>query len=127
MRRSPEGIARFTMTGLVLKDGGSLDADIVVLATGYDNMRTTVRKVLGNKVADRCGDVWDLDGEGELNSVCLIPFNLSFFDLFSHETLEEFFTNNGIRSTDQAAIQASGSWAETSPSVESTPSSWPCK
>lgn len=69
VKRSPEGISGFTERGLDLKDGSSLDADIVVLATGYDNMRTTVRKALGDKVADRCRDVWDLDEEGELNAV----------------------------------------------------------
>ncbi|KAL4775076.1 hypothetical protein BDW60DRAFT_226712 [Aspergillus nidulans var. acristatus] len=69
VRRSPDGIAGFTERGLVLKDGGVLESDIVVLATGYDNMRTTVRKTLGGKIADRLRDVWDLDEEGELNSM----------------------------------------------------------
>ncbi|KAL4917597.1 hypothetical protein BDW62DRAFT_218086 [Aspergillus aurantiobrunneus] len=69
VRRSPEGISGFNERGLVLKDGGELDCDIVVLATGYDNMRTTVRKTVGGKVADRLRDVWDLDGEGELNAM----------------------------------------------------------
>jgi hypothetical protein len=78
VRRSPDGIAGFTERGLVLKDGGVLESDIVVLATGYDNMRTTVRKTLGGKIADRLRDVWDLDEEGELNSVSPI---ISFLGL----------------------------------------------
>lgn len=69
VKRSPEGITGFSERGLLLKDGSSLDADIVVLATGYDNMRTTVRKTLGDRVADRCKDVWNLDEEGEVNAV----------------------------------------------------------
>ncbi|GLA34098.1 hypothetical protein AnigIFM63309_005518 [Aspergillus niger] len=69
VKRSPEGISHFTESGLVLKDGSALPADVVVLATGYDNMRTTVRKVLGDRVADRCRDVWDLDEEGEINAM----------------------------------------------------------
>ncbi|GFF84489.1 hypothetical protein CNMCM6936_002393 [Aspergillus lentulus] len=69
IKRSPEGIAGFNDRELLLKDGSALDADIVVLATGYDNMRTTVRKVLGDRVADRCRDVWDLDEEGEINAM----------------------------------------------------------
>jgi lysine/ornithine N-monooxygenase len=52
-----------------LADGSELKADIVVLATGYDNMKTSVRKIMGDKVADRCKDVWDLDEEGEVNAV----------------------------------------------------------
>ncbi|KAL1962858.1 hypothetical protein VTN77DRAFT_9133 [Rasamsonia byssochlamydoides] len=71
VKHSPKGIAGFKTHALVLNDEQQteLEADIVVLATGYDNMRTTVRKVLGDRVADRVGDVWDLDEEGELNAI----------------------------------------------------------
>ena len=67
--QSPQGIRGFEENSLVLSDGRKLDADVVVLATGYDNMRTSVRKILGDRVADRCKDVWDLDEEGEINAV----------------------------------------------------------
>lgn len=32
-------------------------------------MRTTLRKTLGDKIANRCHDVEDLDDEGEVNAV----------------------------------------------------------
>ncbi|KAK5118079.1 hypothetical protein LTR62_004125 [Meristemomyces frigidus] len=67
--QSPEGIKGFEENTLVLADGRKLDADVVVLATGYDNMRTTLRKALGDTVADRCKDVWGLDEEGEINAM----------------------------------------------------------
>lgn len=69
VKHSPQGITGFGSRELRLADGSNLPADVVVLATGYDNMRTTVRKVLGDKIADRCSDVWDLDSEGELRAV----------------------------------------------------------
>ena len=69
MHQSPGGISGFTSDAVVLKDGTHLNADVVVLATGYDNMKTSVQKILGDKVASRCNDVWDLDEEGELNAV----------------------------------------------------------
>jgi hypothetical protein len=69
VKQSPDGISHFTEDGIVLKDGSELKADVVVLATGFDNMKTTVEKVLGPKIASRCKDVWDLDEEGELNAV----------------------------------------------------------
>jgi cation diffusion facilitator CzcD-associated flavoprotein CzcO len=69
VEQSPEGIKGFEPDSLILADGRKLDADIVVLATGYDNMRTTLRKVMGDTVADRALDVWDLDEEGEVNAV----------------------------------------------------------
>lgn len=67
--QSPDGIKGFEPDSLVLADGRKLKADVVVLATGYDNMRTTLRKALGDTIADRCKDVWDLDEEGEVNAV----------------------------------------------------------
>ncbi|KAF2476283.1 putative flavin-containing monooxygenase YUCCA3 [Lindgomyces ingoldianus] len=69
VEQSPEGIKGFEPNALVLADGRKLDADIVVLATGYDNMRTSVQKALGDEVASRCKDVWDLDDEGEVNAM----------------------------------------------------------
>lgn len=72
LQQSPGGIQGFEPHALVLADGTKLDADIVVLATGYDNMVTSARKILGDKVADRCQDVWDLDSEGEVKTVCVL-------------------------------------------------------
>ncbi|KAJ5937954.1 hypothetical protein N7454_004296 [Penicillium verhagenii] len=69
VKQSPRGISGFGPRELCLEDGTTLPADVVVLATGYDNMRTTVRKVLGDEIADRCHDVWDLDNEGELRGM----------------------------------------------------------
>ncbi|KAL1648803.1 hypothetical protein SLS58_001983 [Diplodia intermedia] len=66
---SPDGIKGFERDALVLADGRRLEADIVVLATGYDNMRTSVEKALGKEQAERCKDVWDLDEEGEINAM----------------------------------------------------------
>ena len=62
-------IGRFTTDGVVFTDGTSLPADVVVLATGYQNMRESARQLLGDKVADRCSPVWGLDDEGELRTI----------------------------------------------------------
>ncbi|TVY31953.1 putative indole-3-pyruvate monooxygenase [Lachnellula subtilissima] len=69
VQQSPNGISHFEPNALVLADGTKLEADIVVLATGYDNMRTSARKVFGDEIANRCKDVWDLDEEGEVNTM----------------------------------------------------------
>ena len=69
VHQSPDGIKEFEPHALVLADGTKLEADIVVLATGYDNMVTSARKVFGDKIADRCNDVWDLDDEAEIKTV----------------------------------------------------------
>ena len=62
-------IDRFTRDGVVFSDGTSSDADVVVLATGYQNMRESARQLLGDAVADRCSPVWGLDDEGELRTI----------------------------------------------------------
>ncbi|KAL3470485.1 hypothetical protein BJX99DRAFT_267399 [Aspergillus californicus] len=69
LKYSPGGIASFEDRGILLADGDRIDADIVVLATGYENMHESVRRVLGDHVADRCKQVWGLDEEGEINTI----------------------------------------------------------
>lgn len=69
VKQSPDGISHFDEKHLVLADGTPLEADIVIMATGFDNMRTTAKKIYGAAVSDRCKDVWDLDEEGEVNGV----------------------------------------------------------
>ena len=50
---------------LVLADDTELEADEIVFATGYQNMRETARRVFGNELAERVQDVWGFDDEGE--------------------------------------------------------------
>lgn len=99
--QSPDGIKEFERDGLVLADGRKLVADTVVLATGYDNMRTSLRKILGDKVADGAKDVWDVDGEGELNAVRATRRTFS----------EDCKTDMRGRCGDRVDIPDSGIWA----------------
>lgn len=69
VKRDEGGVKSFDRDGVVLAGGEKVEADIVVLATGFDNMRTTARKLVGDKVADKLQDVWGLDEEGEMNAV----------------------------------------------------------
>ncbi|KAJ5558656.1 hypothetical protein N7535_008871 [Penicillium sp. DV-2018c] len=69
IRHSPGGIESFTPEGLLLADGSELQADIVVLATGYQTMHSTAQKLFGDKVANCLGKVWDLNEEGEVHSI----------------------------------------------------------
>lgn len=58
-------IKAVTAHGLVLADDSELEADEIVFATGYQNMRATARKLFGNELADRVHDVWGFDDQGE--------------------------------------------------------------
>ncbi|KAL1967110.1 hypothetical protein VTN77DRAFT_3634 [Rasamsonia byssochlamydoides] len=55
--------------GLEFADGSQLEADEIVFATGYQNMRTQAREILGDEVADRIGNIWGFDEEGEMRTI----------------------------------------------------------
>ena len=50
--------------GMRMKDGSTVEADLIVCATGYLNLQDTVREFMGDEVADRVGPVWGF-GEGQ--------------------------------------------------------------
>ncbi|KAI0855104.1 hypothetical protein F4860DRAFT_520173 [Xylaria cubensis] len=52
-------------TGLRLEDGTELQADEIICATGYQNMRTMTEVIFGSDVASKVGNVWGFDEEGE--------------------------------------------------------------
>lgn len=55
--------------GLRFADGSELEADEIVFATGYQNMRTQTRAIFGDEVADKVGDVWGFNEEGEMRTI----------------------------------------------------------
>lgn len=67
--KSDGPISRFTQTGLLFEDGSTLDADVVVFATGYADARHAYRALLPESLHDKLYPIWGLDKEGELNSV----------------------------------------------------------
>lgn len=67
--RQGSGIAAFTLNGIRLDDGTELEADLVVLATGYSNMRETARRLFGDAVANACRPVLGVDEQHELNTL----------------------------------------------------------
>ncbi|KAL8785429.1 MAG: hypothetical protein Q9213_003359 [Squamulea squamosa] len=62
-------IERVNPHSLTFRDGSELEADEVVFATGYQNMRETARKIFGDELADRVKDVWGFDEEGEIRTM----------------------------------------------------------
>ena len=62
-------IERFVPEGALLRDGRVVPAELLVLATGYENQQEVVRASLGDAVADRVGPVWGFDGGGELRNM----------------------------------------------------------
>jgi cation diffusion facilitator CzcD-associated flavoprotein CzcO len=62
-------IEQFTAAGLRLSDGTEIGCDLVVLATGYEDQRDSIRRFLGEQVADRIGPIWGHDDEGFMNGM----------------------------------------------------------
>ncbi len=62
-------IERVNAHSLTFADGSELEADEIVFATGYQNMRETARKIFGDELADRVKDVWGFDDEGETRTM----------------------------------------------------------
>jgi cation diffusion facilitator CzcD-associated flavoprotein CzcO len=62
-------IARLTAKQVMFADGSALDADIVVLATGYKPLQEALRVMFGDNVADRVGPIWGIGADGELNAM----------------------------------------------------------
>ncbi len=64
------GVEKFVDDGFVLGDGRKVDADVVVLATGYERNVVTVKELMGDKIARQVGDLGHLDDEQERIGVC---------------------------------------------------------
>jgi putative flavoprotein involved in K+ transport len=62
-------IERFTADGAQTKDGRTIPADLIVLATGYKPQEHLVRRLIGDAVADRIGPIWGFGESQELRNM----------------------------------------------------------
>ncbi|NOJ48794.1 flavin-containing monooxygenase [Bradyrhizobium archetypum] len=59
----------FTAAGAKMKGGEIIEADLVVLATGYRRQEELVRKLFGEAVEKRVGTIWGFGEEQELRNM----------------------------------------------------------
>lgn len=59
----------FTAEGARMKDGTTIAADLVVLATGYKKQEELLRKLFGEAVEKRVGTIWGFGEEQELRNM----------------------------------------------------------
>ena len=64
-----DDIAEFTRAGARMRDGATIGADLVVLATGYKGQEHLVRKLFGAAIAERVGPIWGFDDQQELRNM----------------------------------------------------------
>ena len=62
-------IAGFVAEGARMRNGDTLAADLIVLATGYKGQEHLVRKLFGDEVAARVGPIWGFGDEQELRNM----------------------------------------------------------
>ena len=62
-------IDTFVADGAKMKDGNTIDADLVVLATGYKRQEELVRKLFGAAVEKRVGTIWGFGDGQELRNM----------------------------------------------------------
>ncbi len=62
-------IESFVAEGARMKDGETLRADLIVLATGYKRQEELVRKLFGEAVEKRVGTIWGFGEEQELRNM----------------------------------------------------------
>lgn len=62
-------VERLLSSGVQFTDGSEMPVDLVVIAIGFTNMSESVRRILGDEIADRVGPIWGLDDEGEVRNM----------------------------------------------------------
>ena len=56
-----EDTDHYVENGLLMKNGTVEEADLIITATGYYSQESVVREMLGDKIADRIGQIWGID------------------------------------------------------------------
>ncbi|MCH9670846.1 MAG: NAD(P)/FAD-dependent oxidoreductase [Gammaproteobacteria bacterium] len=64
-----EDVETVVPEGVRLRDGTIVEAELLVLATGYKGVLALVRDILGDAVADRVGPIWGFGDDGELRNM----------------------------------------------------------
>jgi putative flavoprotein involved in K+ transport len=59
----------FVAEGARMRNGETIAADLIVLATGYKGQQHLVRELFGGDVADRVGPIWDFGANQELRNM----------------------------------------------------------
>ena len=62
-------IREFVADGARLRNGDLLEADLIVLATGYQGQEALVQKLFGEAVATRVGPIWGFGDGQELRNM----------------------------------------------------------
>jgi cation diffusion facilitator CzcD-associated flavoprotein CzcO len=55
--------------GVLLRNGSQVPADVIFLATGFENVQQLMARYLGDDIADKVGPSWGIDEKGRLRNM----------------------------------------------------------
>ncbi|EKM60238.1 uncharacterized protein PHACADRAFT_23653 [Phanerochaete carnosa HHB-10118-sp] len=64
--KSGTAVNRIIKTSIIFKDGSELPADIIIVATGFDDIHVPMQKIVSEDVATLIPTIFGLNEEGEL-------------------------------------------------------------
>lgn len=91
--KSGVAVERLKSASVLLSDGTSIPADILVTATGYENLQEGVRAMFGNEVADRVGPIWGIGADGELRNMWVRTGQEGFYVAGGTLTMCRFYSH----------------------------------
>lgn len=121
--KSGVGIERLTTRSAVFSDGSALDADIIVLATGYEPMQESIRAMFGDEIAERVGPVWGIGTDGELRAMYAPTAQEGFFVVgggFPAARAYSIYTALYMKAALEGLLPARGSPASAAPNTART-------
>lgn len=62
-------ISHFVEDGLMLNDGTLVPLDLVVQATGFENMQQSISRLVGEEIAEKVGPIWGFDQDYQMRSL----------------------------------------------------------
>jgi len=89
--KSGHEIVEVTPEGLIFSDGSRLEADEIIFATGYQNMRSQTSVLFGDEIADKCHSVWGFDKEGEFKTMWRRSGHPGFWYMGGNLALSRYF------------------------------------
>ena len=104
-----EDTDHYVENGLLMKDGTVEEADLIITATGYYSQESVVREMLGDKIADRIGQIWGIDPKSSeiANMFVATPQQGLWFSGggFAHTRIYSHYIAMGIKVRELRLIQ----------------------
>jgi putative flavoprotein involved in K+ transport len=90
--RSGVAIRQLEERSVELSDGTAIDADMIVLGTGYRPLQEAVSAMFGPEMPERVGPIWGVGPDGELQNMWIRTRQPGFFVAGGTFTMSRFYS-----------------------------------